>query len=229
MNKTDVTEVKNMDGTVVIRHPDVLPVQVALANIMAELPAIGKDSQMGTGQYGYSYRGIETITAHLQPLLAKHGVVIIPRSTLVSITPALDAKPGWQDVILSVEWTIVGPDGTELTANTIGIGRDNSDKGANKAQSQAYKYALLQIFAISDRNDDSDGIDYAHAAEPEPTAIEILYEQVKATAGTEIGKGLKALAEASDKKLSAKALADDPDWADVVRIYITSTEGATNG
>ena len=219
------TSAKDQEG------PEVVPVQVALCRIIAGMPPIGKDLTMGTGQYGFAYRGIEQITQVVQPLLAKHGVVIIPRSTLITLSPALDAKPGWQDAVIRAEWLIIGPDGSTLEASTIGIGRDNSDRAGTKAMTQAYKYLLLQLLAVSDSKDDGDGHENTsiNDAEPEPTAIEILYEQVKATAGTEIGKGLKALAEASDKKLSAKALADDPDWADVVRIYITSTEGATNG
>lgn len=194
-------------------------VQTALANIMADMPAIGKDQQMGSGQYGYAYRGIEQITQHLQPLLAKHGVVIAPRATLISVQPALDAKPGWQDTILSVEWLVVGPDDSTLTASTVGIGRDNSDKGANKAQSQAFKYLLLHLFCISDSKDDADGIPNNSHDEPDP--ILELFELVKATKDTDKETPLRELAERCERTLSPKAFAEDPDWAQVVRSFLT--------
>lgn len=222
----------------------------AVAQIMAELPGIGKDEQMGSGQYGYAYRGIDTITRHVQPLLAKHGVVIAPRSTLVSMQPALDAKPGWQDVILSVEWTITGPDGSQLTAQTIGIGRDNADKGANKAQSQAYKYLLLQLLCIADKADDSDGVDYSgsHAdtsrrppagrngshrtglspQEPQHDEVaERVYARLKECAGTPIAADMKAWAAEQGKELKLAALTDHA-WADMVtdRLDTTITQRA---
>jgi hypothetical protein len=69
-------------------------VQAALAAITAELPAIGKDSQAPAAMGGYQFRGIEAITRHLQPLLAKHGVVIAPRSTITNVVPSPAMKEG---------------------------------------------------------------------------------------------------------------------------------------
>ena len=50
------------------------------------------------------------------------------------------------------------------------LGRDNSDKGVNKAMTQAYKYMLLQVLCIGDRKDDADDSPAAEADAPaEPT------------------------------------------------------------
>lgn len=205
-----------------------LSVQAALAAIIGELPGIGKDEQMGTGQYGYKYRGIETITRNVQPLLSKYGVVIIPQSNIHSIVPAFESKnSGWQDTILHVNWTIIGPDGSSLEASTIGIGRDNSDKGANKAQSQAFKYLLLQLLCISDADDDTDGHENRSMQGRETDPIDALFERVVATKGTPMEQALKDLAEFNDKKLSANALREDTDWAEMVAALLN--EGETNG
>ena len=219
-----------------------VPVHVALARIMGELPAIGKDDRM-TGSVSYNYRGIETITAHLQPLLSKHGVIIVPQTTITSIAPALDAKPGWQDTIISIEWLIVGPDGSTLTARTVGVGRDNSDKGANKAESQAFKYLLLHLFCIADKNDDADGIEnrsFDESVDPEPRVDPImqLAEAVKAAKGTPLADELKTLADFNQRKLTPKAFSEDPEWALLVTETITDyhareipdtpTEGTTD-
>ena len=49
----------------------------ALRKVMEELPGIGKEGE--NVQQHYKFRGIEQITVEVQPLLAKHGVVIVPR------------------------------------------------------------------------------------------------------------------------------------------------------
>lgn len=129
----------------------------ALAAVMGELRGIGKDDK---SPEGYAYRGIEAVTRQLQPLFAKHGIVIAPNAEVLATVPSPAMKEGWQDVIMRVEWTIFGPDGSSLKATTNGVGRDRSDKGANKAQTQAFKYLLLHLLCISDAKDDSDGQTY---------------------------------------------------------------------
>ena len=141
---------------------DALNVQQALAAVMDELPAIGKDQSAAVVEGGYAYRGIEAIAKHLQPLLAKHGVIITPLSHLISQAPALAMKEGWTDTILDVEWRVYGPGGDSIEARTQGIGRDKSDKGAAKALTQARKNLLLSLFCIADKADDADGQSYEH-------------------------------------------------------------------
>lgn len=137
-------------------------VHAALAAVARELPGIGKDAK---SPEGYQYRGIEAITASAGPLLAKHGVVILPVATVTEIVPTPAGKDGWTDVRMSVTWQIIGPDGSSLTATTCGIGRDRSDKGANKAQTQAYKYLLLPLLHVADRDDDAEAADTREAAD----------------------------------------------------------------
>lgn len=139
-------------------------VHQALAAVMAELPNIGKSDK---SPEGYAYRGIEAVTKHLQPLLARHGVVIVPDAHIVATVPSPAMKDGWQDVIMHVDWTVIGPDGSTLKASTNGVGRDRSDKGANKAQTQAFKYLVLHLFCIADGKDDSDGHTYEADRRPE--------------------------------------------------------------
>ena len=141
----------------------------AIARVMGELPAIGKDSTASSQQGGYAYRGIEAITSEAQALFAKYGVVFVPRvvsNRTENIT--VNGKP-WTDTFLEVEYDVYGPGGTVelggmqvIDMITVGpllaIGRDNSDKGANKAMTQAFKYLWLQTFCISDPADDGDGI-----------------------------------------------------------------------
>lgn len=168
----------------------------AISAITAELPAIGKGDK---SPEGYGYRGIEAVTKHLQPLLAKHGVVIVPTAEVLATVPSPAMKDGWQDIVMRVEWTIVGPDGSELKAVTNGIGRDRSDKGANKAQTQAFKYLVLHLFCIADAKDDTDGHSYESDRQSDSQPVEMVtdgqkaeFAEIKAQLGEQQTAALKA-------------------------------------
>ena len=155
----------------------------AIARVMRELPAIGKNSQASPQQGGYAYRGIEAITSEAQGLFGKYGVVFVPRVISHSTNDlTVNGKP-WTDTILEVEYTIYGPGGLEdhiTVGPLIAIGRDNSDKGANKALTQSFKYALLQVLCISDRKDDGDGS--THEADAHSDVDPLADESMKALA-----------------------------------------------
>jgi len=146
----------------------------ALAAVMRDLPGIGRDERSDAG---YNYRGIEQITRHAQQLLGKYGVVFVPK-VLERHTKELtiNGRP-WTEDSLSVAYTVFGPGGTEDSIGVgpiIGVGRDNSDKGCNKAMTMAYKVALIQTMCIGDGKDDPDK-DVAEAdarhAPPDPGAV----------------------------------------------------------
>ena len=141
----------------------------ALNRIMAELPGIGKDEKADPRQGGYAYRGIESITRAVQPLLARHGVVIVPRVQSHEVVDIMVADRPWTDTRLLVVYTVYGPGGpgdyVEI-GPILAIGRDNSDKGANKCMTQAFKYLLLQLFCVSDAKDDADAASVERDARP---------------------------------------------------------------
>jgi hypothetical protein len=185
----------------------------ALTAVMAEMPAIGKADK---SPEGYSYRGIEAITKHLQPLLAKHGVIFAPSATITEVRPSPAMKDGWQDVYMQVDWKVYGPDGSCIEARTNGVGRDRSDKGANKAQTQALKYLLLQLLCIADKADDADGLTYEHERIERPPAPVYSAEtvqamdDVKALAGTDLAPAIKSWA--NGRKLTLDAFEADHAW-----------------
>lgn len=134
----------------------------AIARVMADLPGIGKDETASAQQGGYKYRGIEQITAAAQKLMGRHGVVFVPHEVTMTVSDPflINSKP-WTDTFVSVVYDVYGPGGLEdRLPDPVGpinaIGRDNTDKGANKARSQAFKYALTQVFCIGDSKDDAD-------------------------------------------------------------------------
>ena len=134
----------------------------AIVAIMGEVGGIEKSIHPpAPGQrtgLAYAYRGIEELTSALQPLFVKHGVVFFPRGTHVMQKDIVVNGNPWTDTFIEVEYEVSHADSdTSKIIRVPGIGRDNSDKGSNKGMSQAFKYALLQTFCISDPADDTDG------------------------------------------------------------------------
>lgn len=173
----------------------------ALRRVMRDLPGIGRDQTASQSQGGYAYRGIEQITRETQGLFARHGVVFAPSIDGYEIRDlVVNGKP-WTDTVLQVRYEVYGPGGVEdrITVGPIlAIGRDNSDKGANKALTQALKYALLQTLCISDAKDDADG--HTHEAdrrqERSSEAIDaaLLLEELDAATATDVKERLEAKA-----------------------------------
>jgi len=195
--------------------PPPLNVGQAIAAVMGRLGPIGKtESANGVP---YKFRGIEAMTAALQPIMADVGLVIVPQAETVVIDPSPGQKEAWQDVMVKFQWLIIGPDGSSVTASTYGIGRDHTDKGTNKAQTQAFKYLVMHLFCVSDPKDDGDAHDYTDAAyEPAPAAkdaaVEATFGALAGLKGTDDAAKVKAWAAEKGGTLTEKALADDPAW-----------------
>ena len=190
----------------------------AIAAVMREIGPIGKTDRAPANMGGYTYRGIETITGQLQPLLAKHGLVIVPQVASYEVLPAPGQKEAWQDVYLTVRWFVYGPDGSHVEAVTQGVGRDHTDKGANKAQTQAFKYMLMALFCIADAKDDGDSHDLSGAARTEhPVDTQsiaeatLLYARLLELRGTPAADAVKALAAREGRGLKEADLRD-PVW-----------------
>lgn len=206
-------------------------VTAALAAVMAELGGIEKLTAaerarrgMGGGDQGvaYAYRGIDQIAAQVQPLLAKHGVVIVPTSTTSTVKEIIVNNRPWTDTFIRIEWLVAGPNGTSLQACSEGQGRDNSDKGINKATTSAFKNLLLRLLCIGDPTDDTDGHTHeADMARPAPDKrIVALWDKVMAAKDTPHAAVLKQAAQENNMKLTMAALADDEQWAAIVEAIL---------
>jgi hypothetical protein len=205
----------------------------AIAAVMRELGPIGKNDRAPANMGGYTYRGIEAITGQLQPLLAKHGLIIVPQVASYDVVPAPGQKEAWQDVYLTVRWLVYGPDGSHVEAVTQGVGRDHTDKGANKAQTQAFKYLLMALFCIADAKDDGDGHALSGSARIEApvdtelikaaTAATVLYARLLQLRGTTAAEAVKALAERHGRGLREVDLRDR-EWRDLVEIELDNAE-----
>jgi hypothetical protein len=128
---------------------DAAPVQEAVRRVMYDIGQIGVGKGGTNTQQNYRFRGVDQFVDSLSPILARHGVILLPNAEDPVVTEHPTARGGTQFmVIMGVNWEIVGPRGDVLHARTIGQAMDASDKASNKAMSAAFKYALAQVFAI---------------------------------------------------------------------------------
>ena len=123
-------------------------VQKALAK-----QGISKDRK--NQQQGYSFRGIDDVYNVVSPLLAEHGLCIVPRVLSRQCEERVGKNGGTLFyVTVEAEFDLVcAEDGSKHTIKTFGEAMDSGDKATNKAMSAAYKYAAFQAFAIPTEGD----------------------------------------------------------------------------
>lgn len=143
----------------------------AIAAVQGDLAKVGIAKANRNSQQGYNFRGIDDVYAALSPLLAKHGLCVIPRvidRTMLEKTTS-KGNPLFY-VTVHAEFDFVSAeDGSKHTAATYGEAMDSGDKATNKAMSAAYKYAAFMTFAIPTEGDnDADATTHDVAASGMP-------------------------------------------------------------
>lgn len=130
-------------------------VVVALARVMADVQAIGKE-QRNISQ-NYNFRGIDAVINAVGPALREHGVIVVPTSTSWNET-VYDTKNGarMRNMTVTVGWRFYGPRGDFIDAETVGEAADAGDKATPKAHSVAYRVLLLQALCIPTNDPDPD-------------------------------------------------------------------------
>jgi hypothetical protein len=115
---------------------------------------ISKDRTNKQGE-GYKFRGIDDVYNALCPLLALHGLCILPRMLTRECTIRQSSKGGnLYFVTVEAEFDFVSAeDGSKHIVRTFGEAMDSGDKATNKAMSAAFKYAAFQAFAIPTEGD----------------------------------------------------------------------------
>lgn len=126
-----------------------------IADVQGELAKVGIAKDRRNQQQGYNFRGIDEVYAALSPLLAKHGLVIVPRVLERQCIEGQTRKgdPLFRVTVRAEFDFIAADDGSIHTASTFGEAMDSADKATNKAMSAAYKYAAFMTFAIPTEGD----------------------------------------------------------------------------
>jgi hypothetical protein len=117
-----------------------------MIGILTDISPIAKE-QRNTAQ-GYQFRGIDQFLNALHPLMAKHGVYVTPSVESIERTERQGKSSVLLYAIATVRFTFRAADGSSVDCVTVGEGMDSGDKATNKAMSAAYKYALMQTFAV---------------------------------------------------------------------------------
>lgn len=155
----------------------------AIAAVMAELSKEGISKDRKNQQQGYAFRGIDDMYNALSPILAKNGLCILPR-VLARETIERQTKSGGALFYTTVEVEfdfVSAEDGSKHTVKTFGEAMDSADKSTNKAMSAAYKYAVMQAFAIPTEGDnDADAATHEVAAKPAQKPVQPKQEKPKA-------------------------------------------------
>lgn len=137
----------------------------AIAAVAAEIAQTGIAKDRKNTQQGYTFRGIDDVYNALAPILAKHGLCILPRVLSRAVTER-QTKHGSAlfYVTVGVAFDLVcAEDGSRHEIVTYGEAMDSADKATNKAMSAAYKYAAMQAFCIP-----TEGENDADAVTPDP-------------------------------------------------------------
>lgn len=152
-------------------------VYAAISAVAREMASVGISKDRVNQQQQFTFRGIDQVYNALAPMLAKHGLVILPRITDRSVTERTTQRGGVLFyVVVKAEFDFVSTeDGSLHTVITYGEAMDSGDKATNKAMSIAYKYAAFQTFCIPTEQTAVDADNEVHEVSPQ-SAEEALRE-----------------------------------------------------
>lgn len=127
----------------------------AICKVSEELAKEGIKKDRSNTQQGYKFRGIDDCLNALAPLMAKHGLVIMPEC-LERTVQERESRNGGMLFYVTVKvlykfYSIEDP--SFFPAVVYGEAMDSADKATNKAMSAAYKYAVIQTFCIPTEGD----------------------------------------------------------------------------
>lgn len=138
---------------------DTPPVHLAWSRVQGAVQAIEKNQQ--NEQQGFAFRGIDDVVNEVGPVLREHGVIVIPRALAIESERYPTRNGGMmRNATVTMEYTVIGPRGDQLTGSAFGEAADAGDKAVSKAQSVAYRTFLLQGLTIPTRQPDPDA--YSH-------------------------------------------------------------------
>lgn len=184
-------------------------VHEAWNDVMRDVQAIRKDSR--NAQQGFNFRGIDAVMNAVGPALREHGVTIVPNSVEAKHRDFTTAKgTTMHEAIVTVGYSVIGPDGQGFTGQSVGEAADAGDKATSKAMSVAYRTFLLQALTIP-------------TDEPDPD--ETITDRGTPDPHIDQGWGSAEQREAEFAALAAraKALPDDNPSKDSMRSWLKSS------
>jgi hypothetical protein len=183
-----------------------LKVYQAINAVAAALSKEGIAKDRNNQAQGFKFRGIDDVLNALSPLLARHGLCILPRCVERVCVERTNTKgTALFYVTVRAEFDFVSSeDGSKHTVAMYGEAMDSGDKATNKAMSAAYKYAAIQAFSIPTEGDnDADATTHEVAAGMSQHVLADWLGAVAAAAPDEleaiVRDGMAAAREVQDK------------------------------
>ena len=189
-------------------------VYAAISACTAELlGGVAKDRR-NSGQ-NFNFRGIDQFMNAVAPVIARNGLVVLPRVMSKHQDERQTARGGSMFYThLHVEFDFIAvSDGSKATVATEGEAMDSADKSTNKAMSAALKYALMQAFMIP-----TEDMADADAHTPEPSTRVKPIDMSGAThPWTPTKDALKARLEAAASRDEIDAIRASDEWTGFVK------------
>lgn len=139
--------------------PEQVPVHIAWSRVMDDIRGISKSELYNAAGTRYNFRGIDRTVNAFAPVLRRHGVLVIPSNVEASYRDFTNSNKKIQrECTAIVTWTIYGPKGDHLTAQSAGEALDSADKGTAKAQSVALRVLLLTAGMVPTGDPDPDSV-----------------------------------------------------------------------
>ncbi|CCY11632.1 putative uncharacterized protein [Clostridium sp. CAG:81] len=164
----------------------------SIAAVMAEIGAIGKNSQ--NKQQGFMYRGVDAVINAINPALIKYKMYIVPEVLEYTCNERTTAKGGnLIYAICKMRYTFYAEDGSCIPATVMGMGMDSGDKAMNKAMSVAFKYACFQTFCIPTEEMKDPDAETPPPSKPAKPTLEAKYVNTLFAELQRTGIGLKGI------------------------------------
>lgn len=124
-----------------------------MVKVMEEIGAVKKNKSITGSGPNYKFRGIDDFINAVHPALITHKVFITPivisrEEKLVDVIRKNGDTAVDKHVNLKVKYIFYTTDGSSIETEAVGEGIDTGDKATGKAYSMAYKYNLIQTFAV---------------------------------------------------------------------------------
>lgn len=140
-------------------HPTV---HEAVLAVMKDVQAVGKTG-VNRDQH-YNFRGVDAVVNAVGPAMRQHNLLVLPGAETVEVERyQTKSQTVMKNATVRCTWTVRGPAGDSFQITTFGEAADSGDKAVTKAQSVAWRVALIQLFAIPTDEPDPDEQHYERA------------------------------------------------------------------
>lgn len=145
-------------------HPptsDKPTVHEALVAARLAIGAVGKTAH--NKQANYDFRGIDAVVNAAGPMLAAHGVNVVPTAIVENSAGQIvygTKNTKSQSARVVVRYTVTGPANDSFPIEAVGEAFDSGDKATPKAAAVAWRTALIQLLMLPTDEPDPDSFTY---------------------------------------------------------------------